>query len=250
VALGVRATYRLAEEDINERFGVSENEGATAEFLGCTEGVRGGGFVYTQSEALSVGLVMHLDSLKNRGLRPDELLEAFVSSPAVAPLVKGARLAEYSAHVLPEGGISMVPPLFMPGLLLAGDAGALCYTNGLTQEGMNLAFTSGYLAGEVGAAALDKGDTGAAALASYQQRLGESFVLRDMKTNRRAVKLLHNDRLFSLYPELLSDLVEGLYRADAKPKRRGMALGRQVLSGRVPLRQAAADLLRIGRAYL
>jgi electron transfer flavoprotein-quinone oxidoreductase len=39
-------------------------EGATQEFLGCTEGVRGGGFVYTQTDTVSVGLVFHLDSLK------------------------------------------------------------------------------------------------------------------------------------------------------------------------------------------
>ena len=49
VGLGVRALYALSEEAINERFGLSAREGATSEFLGCTEGVRGGGFIYTQT---------------------------------------------------------------------------------------------------------------------------------------------------------------------------------------------------------
>jgi electron transfer flavoprotein-quinone oxidoreductase len=250
VALGVRALYRLSEEEIDARFGLEENEGATAEFLGCTRGVRGGGFVYTQREALSVGLVFHLDSLTEHRARPYELLEEFVTSPSMSPLLKGARLVEYSAHVLPEGGLRMVPPLSMPGLLIAGDAGALCYTNGLTQEGMNLALTSGSLAGEVGAAALESGDLGATALASYERRLRDSFVMRDMKANRRAIDLLQNDRLFGLYPSLIGSLLEGLYRSDGRPKRKVLTLGREALSGRLPLRQLVKDGIRAGRAYL
>ena len=123
-------------------------EGATQEFLGCTEGVRGGGFIYTQTDALSVGLVFHLDSLKERSIPPYELLERFVASAPVAPLLRGARMVEYSAHLLPEAGIPMVPKLSMAGLLVAGDAAGFCYTNGLTQEGMNLAMTSGVIAAQ------------------------------------------------------------------------------------------------------
>ena len=105
VALGVRALYAMTEEEVNERFGLTGREGATQEFLGCTEGVRGGGFIYTQTDTLSVGLVFHLDSLKERGIPPYELLERFVASAPVAPLLRGARLVEYSAHLLPEAGI-------------------------------------------------------------------------------------------------------------------------------------------------
>ncbi len=122
VALGVRALYLLTEEEINERFGLTGREGATHEFLGCTDGIRGGGFVYTQTETLSVGLVVHLDSLKQRGIPPYELLERFVASTPVAPMLRGARLVEYSAHLLPEAGLRMVPRLSTAGLLVAGDA--------------------------------------------------------------------------------------------------------------------------------
>ena len=111
LALGVRALYRLTEENIDERFGLVGRQGATQEFLGCTEGIRGGGFVYTQTETLAAGLVLHLDSLKQRGLPPYDLLDRFVASPYVAPLLRGARLVEYSAHLLPEGGLKMVPRL-------------------------------------------------------------------------------------------------------------------------------------------
>ena len=133
-------------------------QGVTQEFLGCTEGIRGGGFIYTQMETLSVGLVFHLDSLKARGIAPYDLFDRFLAREPVKKLLKGARLVEYSAHVLPEGGYDAVPQLSTDGLLLAGDAAGLCYTNGLNQEGMNLAITSGFLAAETVLDAFRTGD--------------------------------------------------------------------------------------------
>ena len=55
----------------------------------------------------------------------------------------------------------MVPRCRPAGLLVAGDAAGFCYTNGLTQEGMNLAMTSGLVAAQVGAEALAAGDVSA-----------------------------------------------------------------------------------------
>jgi electron transfer flavoprotein-quinone oxidoreductase len=250
VALGVRALYRLTEEEINDRFGLIGREGATHEFLGCTEGIRGGGYIYTQTETLSLGLVLHLDSVKTRGIPPYELMERYVASAPVAPLLRGAKLIEYSAHLLPEAGLSMVPGLSAAGMLVAGDAAGLCYTNGLTQEGMNLAMTSGFLAAQVGAAALADGDTSAARLARYAEELKQSFVLRDMKTFQRAVDFLHRDRLFTVYPRVVGALMEELYRSDGEPKEKIGRLGRQAVKDEVPLRQLIADLLQGGRAFL
>jgi electron transfer flavoprotein-quinone oxidoreductase len=250
LALGLRALYRLTEEEINNRFGLSGREGATHEFLGCTEGIRGGGFIYTQAETLSVGLVLHLDSLKKKGIPPYELLERFVGSGPVAPLLRGARLVEYSAHVLPEGGLRMVPQLATAGMLLAGDAAGLCYTNGLTQEGMNLAMTSGLLAARVGAAALADGDLSAARLAGYASALKQSFVLRDMKTYQRAIDFMHQDRLFMEYPRVVDALMEDLYRSDGTAREKIGRLSRRAAKGEVPLRRLAADVLKGGRAFL
>jgi len=250
VALGVRALYLLNEEEISERFGLAGREGGTCEFLGCTEGIRGGGFVYTQTETLSVGLVVHLDSLKERNTPPYELLERFVSSAPVAPLLRGARLAEYSAHLLPEAGMRMVPRLSAAGLLVAGDAGGFCYTNGLVQEGMNLAMTSGLVAARVAAEALAEGDLSARSLARYQKELKRSLVLRDLATWDRASGLMHEARLFTEYPQVVSTLMEGLYRSDGAPKQRLGPLVRRAVKDRLSLRQLVADLFRGGRGYL
>ena len=250
VGLGVRALYALGEETINERFGLVGREGATSEFLGCTEGVRGGGFIYTQSDTLSVGVVVHLDSLKERGIPPYELLDRFAASPQVAQLLRGARLVEYSAHLLGEAGLGMTPRLSAAGLLVAGDAAGFCYTNGLITEGMNLAMTSGLLAARVGAEALAAGDVSASRLAHYGKQLRRSFVLRDLKTYRNAIGFMHHDRLFTDYPAVVSALMEGLYRSDGVPKRRIARLGLQAVKGRLPLRRLAADALEVGRSYL
>jgi electron transfer flavoprotein-quinone oxidoreductase len=250
VALGVRALYAMTEEEISERFGLAGREGATQEFLGCTEGVRGGGFIYTQTDALSVGVVFHLDSLKERAVPPYDVLERFIASAPVAPLLRGSRMVEYSAHLLPEAGLKMVPRLSMAGLLVAGDAAGFCYTNGLTQEGMNLAMTSGLTAARVGAQALAAGDFSAGRLARYKQELKESFVLRDLATFGRAIDFLHHDRLFTVYPQVISALMEDLYRSDGTPKEKIHRLARRAANGRVPVRRMLADLFEAGRGYL
>jgi len=250
VALGIRALYALTEEEIDERFGLDGREGATHEFLGCTEGIRGGAFIYTQTETVSVGLVLHLDSLKARGVPSYELLERFVASAPVASLLKGARLVEYSAHLLPEAGTRMVPRLSTAGLLVAGDAAGLCYTNGLIQEGMNLAMTSGLLAGRVAAEALADGDLSARRLARYAKELAQSFVLKDMRTFGRAIDFMHEDRLFTAYPQVVGALLEELYRSDGAPKQKISRLARRALKGEVSVRDLLADLYRGGRGYL
>lgn len=250
MALGVRALYALTEEEVAARFGLTGREGATQEFLGCTEGIRGGGFIYTQTETLSVGLVVHLDSLKTRGIAPYELLERFVTSGPVAPLLRGARLVEYSAHLLPEAGPCMVPRLSAAGLLVAGDAAGFCYTNGLTQEGMNLALTSGLIAAQVAAEALAAGDVSARRLERYADELKQSFVLRDLGTWRRAIDFMHEDRLFTAYPRVVGRLMEDLYRSDGTPKHRLGRLGRRAVKDEVSLRRLIADLYRGGRGYL
>jgi electron transfer flavoprotein-quinone oxidoreductase len=250
VALGVRALYALTEEEVNDRFGLSGREGATQEFIGCTAGVRGGGFIYTQTDTLSVGVVVHLDSLKAHKIPPYELLERFAASSPVAHVLRGARLVEYSAHLLPEAGLKMVPRLSKAGLLVAGDAAGFCYTNGLTQEGMNLAMTSGLIAGRVGAEALAAGDVSASRLARYREELKRSFVLRDLKTWGRAIEFTHSDRLFTVYPRVVGALMEDIYRSEGLPKERILKLARRSAKDALAVRQLVADMFEAGRAFL
>ena len=126
----------------------------------------------------------------------------------------------------------------------------VCYTNGLTQEGMNMAMTSGLLAAKVAAEALAQGDFTAKRLARYAREVKQSFVLRDLKTFGRAIDFLHHDRLFSDYPRVVSALMEDIYRSDGRPRTKIGRMGLRAVRGVVPIRQLIADAIRVGRAYL
>jgi len=250
LALGIKALFRLKEETINERFGLVRDQGCSHEFIGCTRGIRGGGFIYTQTETLSAGLVLHLDSLRKSGFAPYDLFEEFLACDTVRRLLKGARLVEYSAHMIPEGGYRKVPRLFADGVLLAGDAAGLCYTNGLNLEGMNLAMASGFHAAETVLDAFQKHDFAAQQLARYQSRLENSFVLRDMKTYEKSMDFMRNDRLFSVYPEIVSTIMERIFQADGNPRKKFGRIGREAARNALPLGDLVIDLLKGGRSIL
>ena len=250
LALGIKALFQLREEDINERFGLARRQGCSHEFIGCTGGIRGGGFIYAQTQSLSAGLVLHLDSLKKGGVGPYDLFEQFLALDPVRKLLKGARLAEYSAHMIPEGGYRHVPRLYADGMLLAGDTAGLCYTNGLNLEGMNLAMASGFHAAETVVEAFQKGDFSATQLARYQNRLKESFVLRDMKTYERSADLMRNDRLFSVYPSVVGTIMERIFQADGNARKRIGRIGWEAAKDAVPLADLLLDLWKGGRSIL
>ena len=82
MAVGVKALIDMPREVIDERFGLVRDQGFANEFVGCTGGVRGGGFLYTNYDSLSVGLVFHLASLRTSGKTPYDLLNEFLEQPA------------------------------------------------------------------------------------------------------------------------------------------------------------------------
>ena len=250
MGLGVKALFRLEQEEINRRFGLTRDQGCSQEFIGCTEGIRGGGFIYTQLETLSAGLVLHLDSLKKNGVAPYDLLERFLSFEPVRKLFKGARLVEYSAHMIPEGGYRKIPPLFADGLLLAGDAAGLCYTNGLNLEGMNLAMTSGYYAAEAVLNAFEKGNFSSKELAGYQACLEKSFVLKDMKTYEKSMDFMRNDRLFSVYPKVVGMIMERIFESKGKPRQKIGRIGWDAARNAIPVTDLIADLWKGSRSLL
>ena len=61
--LGVKETLALPKEVIDERFGVRGRQGVDIEIVGCTSGVNGGGFIYTNLDSIAVGVVLKLPKL-------------------------------------------------------------------------------------------------------------------------------------------------------------------------------------------
>jgi electron transfer flavoprotein-quinone oxidoreductase len=86
---GVKVVVKLPEGLIEERFEISENEGAAHLFAGdITLNHIGGGFLYTNRDTLSVGAVYHYDSLIENPVEPNELVNALLSNPFVMELIK------------------------------------------------------------------------------------------------------------------------------------------------------------------
>lgn len=212
--LGVKETLALPKEVIDERFGVRGREGVDIEILGGTSGVNGGGFVYTNLDTIAVGVVLKLPKLAAQQKRPEDIIAGLKRHSAIAALIEGAELKEYSAHLIPEAGLSMMPKLAGDGLLVAGDAAALCLAAGIWLEGVNFAMASGIAAGQAAGEAIERGDTSTAGLAGYERRLNESFVLRDHRKLRRAPALVLSDRVQHMYPAMIAGIVQGLFQVD------------------------------------
>ena len=86
---GVKVVIKLPEEIIEDRFGVTADEGAAHLFAGdVTLNHIGGGFVYTNRDTLSAGAVYHYDSLMQRPSGPSELVDTLLKNPMVSELIK------------------------------------------------------------------------------------------------------------------------------------------------------------------
>ncbi len=218
--LGAKEVLALPRQTIEERFNLTGDEGADFEIVGCTGELAGGGFIYTNIETVAVGVVLRLTDLAEADARPEELIAELKSHPMVEPRVRGGERVEYSAHLIPEGGYDMMPTLGCDGMLVSGDAAAFCLGAGLWLEGVNFAIGGGALAAEAAVAALDSGSPGQSMVADYRRRLEGSFVLADHKKLRRAPGLLMSDRVQFRYPQLVCDLVQGVFEVtnpDPKP---------------------------------
>jgi electron transfer flavoprotein-quinone oxidoreductase len=248
MAVGIKALIDMPREVIDDRFGLVRDQGYAGEFVGCTGGVRGGGFLYTNYDSLSVGLVFHLASLRTSGKTPYDLLNDFLEQPQVAKLVRGGRLQEYSAHLIPEGGFEMIPELVGDGILVTGDAAALCNATGVNLEGINLAAQSGVLAGQAVIAAHQEGDFSRKGLEEYRRLMNDSYVIKDLKLYRKAPHMLHNDRIYNEYPELVCSLMEQIYRIDGAPKENISKLFLKTAREKVGLGKIMADAFGAWRA--
>ncbi len=241
--VGVKETIGLAKDVIDERFGVRGRDGVDIEILGGTAGVNGGAFVYTNLDSLAVGVVLKLPKLAAQQRRPEEIIADLKSHSAIAPLVEGGEVKEYSAHVIPEAGLSMMPRMTADGMLVAGDAAAMCLAAGIWLEGVNFAMASGLYAGEAAAEAIGTEDVTAAGLAGYERRLRDTFVLRDHHKLRRAPRLVLSDRVQHVYPRMVANTVEAMFRVDnpaPKPGLRRIVLEERRRAG-IRLRDLARD---------
>ena len=241
--VGVKETISLGKDTIDERFGLRGLEGADFEMIGCTEGIPGGGFLYTNLDTVAVGVVLQVTALGAQSKRPEEIIAGVKAHPSIAPLLEGGEVKEYSAHLIPEGGFNMMPELSCDGMLVAGDAAAMCLAAGIWLEGVNFAIGSGIAAGQAAVDALRRGDTSDAGLAGYRQRMETNFVLADHRKLRGVADLIMSERVQSIYPQLACNVAERIFTVEnPRPKPGFNAIVRsEIKAAGVKLRDLAKD---------
>lgn len=243
VATGVKQVIKLSPETISQRFGLDGNNGAAQLFAGdCAKGMQGGGFLYTNKSTLSLGLVIKASELQKTKYKISDLIEDFKDNPQVRPLVEGGEIVEYSAHLVPEAGLEMMPQLFGDGILVAGDAAGFVLNLGYIVRGMDLAIASGEAAAKTVMAARKINDFTRQGLSLYEQLLKQDFVFRDLEAYRKGPRFLENHRMFETYPQLATGLASKIFTVDGTSPVHllGKVLS-QVKESRVGLAQLAGD---------
>lgn len=222
MAVGVKQVFELPSGKIEDRFLCAEGEGASMLFVGdCTHGKVGGGFLYTNKDSISLGLVATISTAVAAGndCPVYQMLDDFKRHPAVAPIIRDAKMVEHSGHMVPEGGFFAVPQLAFDGCLVVGDAAGLCMNMGYQVRGMDFAVASGEMAARSAIDAIDAGDVSAAGLASYKRMLEGSFVLKDLAAVRDWPCFMeHWDAMFNDYPVLAKEVMNKLFVVDGLPQ--------------------------------
>lgn len=215
VAVGVKEVIYLGEDVINERFGLQGDEGAAWMIAGDpTGGNLGGGFIYTNKDSLSLGIVTTISDIGRVDISVPDMVERMKNHPSIAPFVKGGKLTEYSAHLVTEGGLKMMPELVRDGVIVAGDAAAMVVNLGYTVRGMDLAIESGRLAGEAVVRAKAREDFSAESLSYYKKLLDESFIMKLMKPYQNLPGLLEDHIIFNDVPKMADEFAGMVYKVD------------------------------------
>jgi electron transfer flavoprotein-quinone oxidoreductase len=249
VSIGIKEVIKLPEQTITDRFQCrTAEEGAAYTLVGHTAGVEGGGFIYTNRDTLSLGVVVKIDSVYKSQKQPHEIIDEFKSHPFVARLINGGEVVEYSAQTVHRGGFHLIPQLYGDGFVVAGSAARLLLNNVMTLRGMDVAVASAAAAAKAIVDAKSKEDFSAGGLASYEQHFKETSVYKDMQMFKDVYPLLENKRLFHTYPELVCSVMEDMFAVQTRPGKKGYrALRDRMEEQNVSLWELANDVYKIGK---
>lgn len=218
--VGMKEVFQLTEEEVNKKFGITSKDGVEELIIGYpTKYLRGGGFIYTYKDTISIGVIISLEALRKSEYYAIDFLEDLKEHPMIADLIENAQLREYSAHAIPEGGYRMISKLYKDGAMVVGDAAGLVNSSGIYLNGVDLAISSGIIAGEVAVKANKLGDFTSRILSEYETRMNET-VLRDFRNYRNAPFFLENHRIYNEYPKMVNNMMERIIKSNDEPRKK------------------------------
>ncbi|MEZ0343598.1 MAG: FAD-dependent oxidoreductase [Caldimicrobium sp.] len=249
VVLAIKEVLQLPKGELEKRFGLNEKKGLAAELIGeITSGLPGTGFLYTNTNTLSFGIGIFLNTLVNSNLKPYEILERAKAHPYLHELLDGAEILEYGAHLIPEWGLQGLPKLYGNGVMVVGDAAGL--VNPLFREGTNLAIYSGIMAAETALEALEKGDFSEKTLKSYEERFKESYIYKDLLLFKNLKKfLLNNRQIFETYPNLIYEIFSLYFSAQGQYKKEVVREIIRTIKRKRGLFGVLKDIINLGRLF-
>jgi electron transfer flavoprotein-quinone oxidoreductase len=217
MSLYVKETIALPSHVIEERFNLQPRQGTIIGLIGYpTAGFNGTGSIHTFRDSININVGVSVASLAQAGINPNDLLERIKKHPQIKTLISGGESIEYGGILIPEGGYYAMPKLIHNGLMIVGDAGSL--VNGT--HGINLAMWSGFYAAKAAYAAKISRDYSVRKLSLYTELLNESFILKDLKSNAGAAKLMYDlPYAFDLYSKIANEAAYQTARVYTMPKK-------------------------------
>jgi electron transfer flavoprotein-quinone oxidoreductase len=216
LGVGVKEVILLPSGTIESRFNLKKDEGASCLMLGCTEGIHGGGFLYTNRESISLGCVFVVDELARHGRQVHDIFQELKMHPTIYPLIEGGETVEYGAHLVSEAGYREFPKKpYKDGLLVIGDSAGFVISTGYSLRGIDLAMVSGIAAARAVIAEKDPVRVGPV----YMNELEKSLVMPTMKAVDGYYDILEIPRIYSSYPKLAAGLFQKLFTVDGKVPR-------------------------------
>lgn len=251
VSLGIKEVIGFPAATITDRFqAISDEEGGAYTLVGNTASVDGGGFIYSNRDSLSLGVVVKIESLYESGKQPHEVLDAFKAHPFVQRLIRDGEVLEYSAQTVHRGGFHLIPQLYGDGYVVVGSAARLLLNNIMALRGMDVAVASAAAAAEAIIEAKEKEDFSAESLARYETFFHNSAVYQDMATFKGTYPLLGNKRLFEVYPDLVCGVMDDMFSVRQEPGKKAYRSLRDHMDGNVSLLTMMKDLYEISRGVV
>jgi len=241
---GIKEVIRYEQDVLEDRFQLNGLSGMSNEFIGyATDGVEGGGFLYTNRDTISLGLVAGIKDMREKEKSPHDILNHFKSHPAIQDTIKGGEVVEYSAHVVSSGDKRVMPKeLYKDGVLLCGEAANLLMNAGKAIQGMDFAMRSGILGAETIIKAKERGDYSSNTMKEYRKALEESYVMKDINNFQDAVHMLHSPQMFKDMPNLICDFGRKFFTIDSEPTQKS----RKLFSESVSKHSSYWDLIKLG----
>ena len=241
---GIKEIIRYDQKILEDRFQLNGRSGMSNEFVGfATDGVEGGGFLYTNKDTISLGLVLGLKDLREKGKKPYDILNTFKKHPVISDMIRGGEVVEYSAHIVSSGDKRVMPKkLYKDGLILCGEAANLLMNAGKAIQGMDYAMRSGILAADTIVESKKAGDFSEFAMKKYQDRLNDSYVMKDINNFQDAVHLLHDPVMTQKVPNLICDFGRNFFSIKNEPTKKA----RTMLGESVKKHASYWELMKLG----